>query len=380
MHMLECLVMGEGGGGHSGGPLPQGFKDFLNTAFDPVVYTLLAVGLFIVMMLGYRIWTRPKVALGLLMAAGLFFVLAFPDMNFRKIVTKPDNVPIVALIFVLGFYTWWALRQAAINDERIEKGLPPMEATEANDRVLSWPDLIYSELICSVLFTVLLVVWGVLLNAPLEEPANPGKTPNPSKAPWYFLGLQEMLVYFDPWIAGVVLPSMIITGLMLVPYCDKNPKGVGYYTLKERPLAVGTFMFGFLILWVSLIVMGTFLRGPNWNFFGPFENWDVHKLVPLSNVNLSEYFWVKWLGKALPENMVLRELPGFLVTGAFLFLLPPILAVTFCKGLYKHCGFMRYNLVMSHLLIMVGMVLKMVCRWVFNLKYVVFMPEIFFNI
>jgi hypothetical protein len=376
---MHILAMAMAGGG-SGGPIPQSVKDGLNLIFGPVVYTLLSVGAFLVMMLGYRIWTKPKIALAILIGAALFFVLAFPDMNFRKIVTKPDNVPIVALIFILGFYTWWALRQAAINDERIEKGLPPMEATEANDRVLSWPDLIYSELICSVIFTVILVVWGVLLNAPLEEPASPGKTPNPSKAPWYFLGLQEMLVYFDPWIAGVVLPSMIITGLMLVPYCDKNPKGVGYYTLKERPLAVGTFMFGFLILWISLIVMGTFLRGPNWNFFGPFENWDVHKLATLSNVNLSEYFWVSWLGQALPRNMLVREMPGIVLTLGFLFALPPLLAFTFCKGLYKHCGFIRYNLVMSHLLVMVGMVLKMVGRWVFNLKYVVFMPEIFFNI
>jgi hypothetical protein len=376
---LLGLVMAEGPQ-HGGGPLPQAFKDFLNTAFNPIVYTVLSVGLFIGMMVGYKVWTKPKVALAILGAGIFFFILAFPDMNFRKIVTKPDNVPIVALIFVLGFYTWWALRQAAINDERISQGLPPMEATEANDRVLSWPDLIYSELICAVIFTVILVIWGVLLNAPLEEPASPGKTPNPSKAPWYFLGLQEMLVYFDPWIAGVVLPSMIITGLMLVPYCDKNPKGVGYYTLKERPLAVGTFMFGFLILWISLIVMGTFLRGPNWNFFGPFENWDVHKLATLSNVNLSEYFWVSGLHQALPQNMIVRELPGFIVVAGFLFGLPPLLAFTFCKGLYQHCGFIRYNLVMSHLLVMVGMVLKMVARWVFNLKYVVFMPEIFFNI
>jgi len=376
---LLGLIMAEGPQ-HGGGPLPQAFKDFLNTAFNPIVYTLLSVGLFIGMMVGYKVWTKPKVALSILGVGVLFFILAFPDMNFRKIVTKPDNVPIVALIFVLGFYTWWALRQAAINDERIEQGLPPMEATEANDRVLSWPDLIYSELICAVIFTVILVVWGVLLNAPLEEPASPGKTPNPSKAPWYFLGLQEMLVYFDPWIAGVVLPSMIISGLMLVPYCDKNPKGVGYYTLKERPLAVGTFMFGFLILWISLIVMGTFLRGPNWNFFGPFENWDVHKLATLSNVNLSEYFWVSWLNKALPSNILVREAPGILATMFFLFGLPPILAFTVCKGLYKHCGFIRYNLVMSHLLVMVGMVIKMLLRWTISLKYVVFIPEFFFNI
>ncbi|MBV8879291.1 MAG: hypothetical protein JO332_04980 [Planctomycetaceae bacterium] len=365
---------------HGGGPIPQSVKDFLNVAFDPIVYTVLSVVLFIGMMVGYKVWTKPKIAGAILGVGVLFFVLAFPDMNFRKIVTKPDNVPIVALIFVLGFYTWWALRQAAINDERIEQGLPPMEATEANDRVLSWPDLIYSELICAVIFTVILVVWGVLLNAPLEEPASPGKTPNPSKAPWYFLGLQEMLVYFDPWIAGVVLPSMIISGLMLVPYCDKNPKGVGYYTLKERPLAVGTFMFGFLILWISLIVMGTFLRGPNWNFFGPFENWDVHKLQTLSNVNLSEYFWVKWLGTALPQSFLVRELPGILLVVLYMAALPPILAFTVCKGLYKHCGFIRYNLVMLHLLVMVGMVIKMLLRWTISLKYVVFIPEYFFNI
>jgi hypothetical protein len=359
---------------------PNAFKDALNAAFNPIVYTVLGVALFLGMMIGYRVWTKPKIALGILAAMIGFLVISWPDPNFRKIVTKPDNVPIVALLFILGFYTWWALRQAAINDERTDRGEPPVEATEANDRVLSWPDLIYSELICSILFTVILVIWGVFLNAPLEEPANPGKTPNPSKAPWYFLGLQEMLVYFDPWIAGVVLPSLIITGLMIVPYCDKNPKGVGYYTLKERPFAVGTFMFGFLILWISLIIMGTFLRGPNWNFFGPFENWDVHKVEPLSNINLSEYFWVKWFHTALPTNMWIRELPGFILVGGFFFIAPPLLAFTLAKGLFKSTGFMRYNLLMMHLLPMAGMIIKMLLRWTINLKYLVFMPEIFFNI
>ncbi len=378
MHVLGMvLAAGEGG---KGGLLPEAFKDWLNSIFNPIVYTCLSIGLFLVMMFAYRVWTRPRVALSILTITVFFFILASPDMNFRKIVTKPDNVPIVGLIFVLGFFSWWALRQAAVNDERIEKGQPPLEALEANDRVLSWPDLVYSEFICSILFTVLLTVWGVFLDAPLEEPASPGKTPNPSKAPWYFLGLQEMLVYFDPWIAGVVLPSMIISGLMLVPFCDKNPKGVGYYTLKERPFAVGTFMFGFLILWISLIVMGTFLRGPNWNFFGPFENWDVHKLEPLSNINLSEYFWVRWCGVALPQNLLVRESPGILLTMGYLMVLPPILAFTFAKKLYKQIGFIRYNLVMSHLLIMIGMVIKMGLRWTINLKYLVFIPEWFFNI
>src|SRR5260370_3672074 len=92
--------------------------------------------------------------------------------------------------------------------------------------------------------------WSIAIDAPLEQPADPNKTPNPSKAPWYFLGLQEMLVYFDPWIAGVVLPSLIIVGLMVIPFIDFNPKRNGYYTLAVRTFAISTFLFCFLVLWV----------------------------------------------------------------------------------------------------------------------------------
>ncbi len=104
-----------------------------------------------------------------------------------------------------------------------------------------------------------------------------------------------MLVYFDPWLAGVVLPSLIIVGLMAIPYIDTNPKGNGYFTFKERKWEITIFLFGFLVLWCVLIVLGTFLRGPNWNFFGPYEFWDVNKLVPLNNINLSEIIWIKLL-------------------------------------------------------------------------------------
>ena len=79
------------------------------------------------------------------------------------------------------------------------------------------------EFLVAILVTVLLMVWSLTLNAPLEEPSNPNVTMNPAKAPWYFLGLQEMLVYFDPWMAGVIMPTLIIVGLMAVPYIDANP-------------------------------------------------------------------------------------------------------------------------------------------------------------
>ena len=107
------------------------------------------------------------------------------------------------------------------------------------------------EFVAAILVTVLLMVWSLTLNAPLEEPSNPNVTMNPAKAPWYFLGLQEMLVYFDPWIAGVVMPTLIIVGLMVIPYIDANPLGNGYYTYKQRKFAIWTFCIGFIGLWVA---------------------------------------------------------------------------------------------------------------------------------
>ncbi len=155
-----------------------------------------------------------------------------------------------------------------------------------------------------------MIVWSIVLKAPLEEPANPTDSPNPAKAPWYFLGLQEMLVYFDPWLAGVVLPSLIIVGLMAIPYIDTNPKGNGYFTFRERRWEITIFLVGFLVLWCVLIVLGTFLRGPNWNFFGPYEFWDINKLVPLNNVNLSEIIWIKLFKRSMPNFWLVREIFG----------------------------------------------------------------------
>ena len=215
---------------------------------------------------------------------------------------------------------------------------------------------------------------------PIEEAANPARTPNPSKAPWYFLGLQEMLVYYDPWLAGVVFPSLIIVGLMAIPYIDTNPKGNGYYTLKERKVEISLFLFGFLILWVLLVILGTFLRGPNWNFFGPYERWDLHKLEALVNVNLSEFVWVRMLHTGLPKNMILRESVGILAVALYVLVLPGLLAKTLLKKFFVKLGPMRYAIFVMLLLGMVALPVKMILRWTLNLKYIVAMPEIFFNI
>jgi hypothetical protein len=316
---------------------------------------------------------------GLLGILSAFFLFGAFDANFRLIITKPDNVPIVGLIFLLIFFTWYSMRQAVLNDRRLAAGQPPEEKDES-DRVWVWPDLVYTELISLILCSVLLIVWSILLKAPLEQPANRSVTPNPSKAPWYFLGLQEMLVYFDPWLAGVVLPGLIIVGLMAIPYVDKNPKGNGYYTFAERKAEVTIFLFGFVILWSSLIVLGTFLRGPNWNFFGPFEYWDIHKLEALTNVNLSEYIWVLALRQGLPTNWFIREIFGILLVLAYVFVLPVVLARSVFKQYYEKLGAPRYYVSAFLFLMMMSLPIKMLLRWIFNLKYIVGIPEFFFNI
>jgi hypothetical protein len=354
-------------------------KSIINALADPRLFFLLAVaGLFVV------VWQRERIAsntvgygvLGVLVA---FFVFGVFDPNFRLIVTKPDNVPIVGLIFLLVFFVWYSMREAVLNDRRIAKGEGPIEKAES-DRVWVWPDLVYTELISLIACSVILIVWSIFLKAPLEQPANPAATPNPSKAPWYFLGLQEMLVYFDPWLAGVVLPGLIIVGLICIPYVDKNPKGNGYFTFAERKAEITIFLFGFVILWTSLIVLGTFLRGPNWNFFGPFEFWDIHKLEALTNVDLSGYIWVRALGTGLPANWFVREIFGIVFVLVYVFVLPVILAKSWLKRYYDKLGAPRYYVTVFLFLMMMSLPIKMLARWLFNLKYIVAIPEFFFNI
>src|SRR5438034_4021588 len=228
-------------------------KNTIDFISDPR-YLIVIAATFLLVSLKYphKFYTNKSAAIvfGLMF---LFLGLSIFDPNFQKIVTKPDNVPIVGMLFLVPFFTWFSLREAVRNDQRSTEGKPLIEQEETADKVLTWPDLVYTELICMVVLTVVLIGWSMALQAPLEEPANPSSSPNPSKAPWYFLGLQEMLVYFDPWLAGVVFPGLIIVGLMAIPYIDTNPKGNGYFTLRERRWEITTFLFGFLILWILQI-------------------------------------------------------------------------------------------------------------------------------
>lgn len=358
----------------------EAFKQAVNSVSSPVTIFTSAVFVFSAALAFPRLFTRKGISGGALLLVLAFFGIGLTDPNFRRIVAAPDNIPIVAMIFIFGYFTWYALRKATENDRRLEQGLPTVEAAESQEKVLVFPYLIFIEFVVALFYAIGLIVWSLLLKAPLEEPANPTVSPNPSKAPWYFLGLQEMLVYYDPWIAGVLLPTFIILGLCAIPYIDRDPKNSGFYSFKQRRFAITAFLFGFWILWILLISFGTFLRGPNWNFFGPFEEWDVHKVVPLLNVNLSEYVFVKWLGWGLPKFWLIRELPGFLVIGFYYGVLPFVFSKTFFKRISGKLDPVRYSILLTLLLTMLALPLKMYLRWAFNLKYLVAIPEFFFNI
>ena len=242
---------------------------------------------------------------------------------------------------------------------------------ELPNRIHTWPYLVRLEFITAVIVMIFMTVWAISLDAPTEEFANPNRTPNPSKAPWYFLGLQEMLVYFDPWMAGVVLPTLIIIGLMVIPYIDINPRGNGYYTIKERKFAMGTFMFGFLILWIALIILGTIFRGPGWNLFWPWQYWDPHKTVALVNVNLPYLlgFRTENMQMIVGAAATLAFYPGLAVLGMILFRK---------KAWFKELGIVRYHIVAMLFLIMMSLPAKMFLRLAFNVKYVWVTP--WFNI
>src|SRR5205823_4966104 len=137
---------------------------------------------------------------------------------------------------------------------------------EQGDRINTFPHLMVEEFVALLIVSVLLVVFSTFVNAPLRELANPNLTPNPSKAPWYFLGLQELLRYFHPMIAGVIIPTLILVGLGAVPYVDRNPST----RPGDRKIAITLFTMLFMF-GATLTIAGSFFRGPGFNWVWPWS-------------------------------------------------------------------------------------------------------------
>jgi menaquinol-cytochrome c reductase cytochrome b/c subunit len=136
---------------------------------------------------------------------------------------------------------------------------------EQGDRVNVWPHLLIEEFVAMFVLSVGLVVFSTFLNAPLRELANANLTPNPSKAPWYFLGLQELLRYFHPMVAGITIPTFILVGLAAVPFVDRNPSTRPGDRKIALTLFTMMFMFG-----ATLTIIGSFFRGPGYNWVWPW--------------------------------------------------------------------------------------------------------------
>ena len=294
-------------------------------------------------------------------SARLFLAVSMLDPNFALIVKKPDNVPIVAMLFLVGFFIWLAMyagpreRRADRQGRAAERG-PNGE----NEKTWVWPDLVYTELLCMVIGMIVLVAWGMAFQAPIEEPANPARTPNPSKAPWYFLGLQEMLVYYDPWLAGVVFPSLIIVGLMAIPYIDTEPEGERLLHLQgaqgrdhdlpvRLPDPVGAPggprhvpARAELELLRTLRVLGR-----------PQARWPSTTSTCRSSSGSSG----RVIG--LPKNMLLREIPGILASLFYIVVLPGLLARTWLKKYFEKLGPWRYGVFVMLLLLQIALPIKM---------------------
>jgi len=135
------------------------------------------------------------------------------------------------------------------------------------DKVHTWPHLLIGEFVAALACLAFTFVFSIFVNAPLMQQANPNQTPNPSKAPWYFLGLQELLTMFHPMIAGVTIPGVGLIVLILAPYIDKNPSNKP----EDRKFAI-SLMTIHLMFWAVLVIIGSFFRGPGFNFTLPWRD------------------------------------------------------------------------------------------------------------
>ncbi|SCA58749.1 Uncharacterized protein AB751O23_AN_00040 [Chlamydiales bacterium SCGC AB-751-O23] len=180
---------------------------------------------------------------------------------------RPDSLRVVQRsdsreVFAPGVKKTYGLME-------LVKGRTPSVDQGPHGFVFAWPHLLRAELV-AFLFSLVLIMAISFLDAPLEEMANPSKPPNPSKAPWYFLGLQE-LVSYDAFWGGVGIPALMVIGLMAIPYVDRNPKGVGYWFHPSRYLAIFLYTV-FMITQALLIIVGTYFRGANWSWIWPLTD------------------------------------------------------------------------------------------------------------
>ncbi len=172
----------------------------------------------------------------------------------------------LALALLIGYHLW-----------RIRKdgGLARPRTLSTEERIYSFPHVLHIELVVLLVLLILFVPLAYWVDAPLGAVADAVHPPNPAKAPWYFVGLQELVSYSARW-GGVIAPTVLLIALLLLPYLDRDLRGIGVWFAQERK---GMLILGSIVLLtaVALTIVGSLLRGPNWGFYWPWEQWPGSK-------------------------------------------------------------------------------------------------------
>jgi hypothetical protein len=245
------------------------------------------------------------------------------------------------------------------------------------------PHLVYRELVCALLALIIILIFSLTFDAPLEGRANPAITPNPAKAPWFFLPVQELLVYFDPWLAGIVIPFIFVLALITLPYLDFNREGANRYAFSKRKLAILIFC-ATLLVWFGLLYIAYFFRCEHWQFRWrlPFQipsPVDVGKVTPqvYSLLTLStgqgvlpEYAKSVVTISAVQHGLfiyILLWLTAFFVA----FGIPFFLVRLFKKelGIATRINFAKAYVLSFYVWVFILVLLKIYFYWATNLKY-----------
>ena len=196
-----------------------------------------------------------------------------------------------------------------------------------------------------------------------------------------FIGIQELIVYFDLWLSRIGFPFVYTLGFVTIAYLLKpsdDPMPSGRFSAESIILAFLLLLEG---TWLYLLAIEVLCRGPNWNFYGPFEAWDPHKIVLIDHVNLSDYYW-HYLGGGRQfehQTWIVREMPSFVVVAGY-FLVGLLIAYRAFRRGGRHMPYWRWVLLVWLAQIAALIPLKVMLRGVFNLKYVIFLPEFFINL
>ena len=244
-----------------------------------------------------------------------------------------------------------------MSQELPKNGIEAENPQDPDSRLPVYPDFVFKEFLAALACLLVLAWLGLIIQAPLDVPADPDFTPNPAKAPWYFLGFQEMLVYFDPWLAGVVIPALLVTGLVLIPLLDNDPRNEGYYSFRHRIWATLPFTAGLLFLAV-LTAMAAWFRGSNWDWYWPWQDWSMARPARPNFHSLPN--WLGW------SSIGIYYLTGMLFPFAF------------WRSRFEKWGRIRSAVYFFLVLSMAAVIIKVLLRLLLNVRYIVQTP--WFNI